>query len=397
MKIKRLRSLIVIVLICILVVTVLPYSGCRNIGTDKNALPVVIGAIFNLSGAQSGLGIPSSQGAKLAVLDANKNGGFNGREIDLIVADGKTDTAVVSGQTNQIIEHHPDVAALFGLSDTDMVLAAAPVAAASNRVFLTSGATSPKLPSEVSEYLFLACFGDNVQAAAGAEWAYYGLNARSVAIIYNEDHEYTRLLQGYFISRFTELGGKVNLIQSYKAKTLESTLHQLNIPDTTELIYLASWPDEVVEAVDFLKANGFMGPILGGDSFDAESIWQQNPGIESVYYTTHAYLGTDNPDTTITDFSNAYYQEWGTYPDSFAALAYDAVRLILTAIKDAGTTDPDHVRLALSGIENFKGITGTISYGTGNRIPLKSVSLIGVNGGKLSLVEQVMPEKVPAP
>jgi len=397
MKIKKLRLLSAIMLCRIVVIAILPYSGCRNIVTDNSTSPIVIAAIFNLSGAQSGLGVPSSQGAKLAVMDANKNGALNGREIDLIVADGKTDTTVISRQTNQIIEHNPDVAALFGLSDTDMVLSAAPVAAASNRVFITSGATSPKLPSEVPEYLFLACFGDNVQAAAGAEWAYYGLNARSVAIIYNKEHEYTRLLQGYFISRFTELGGKVNLIQSYKAKTLESTIHQLKVPDTTDMIYLASWPDEVVDAVDLLKANGFMGPILGGDSFDAESIWQQNPGIDSVYYTTHAYLGADNPDTTITDFRNAYFEAWGTYPDSFAALAYDAVRLILTAIKNAGTTDPDHVRLALSGIENFKGITGTISYGTGNRIPLKSVSLIGVNGGKLSLVEQVMPEKVPAP
>ncbi|MEZ4678407.1 MAG: hypothetical protein R2932_29740 [Caldilineaceae bacterium] len=47
----------------------------------------------------------------------------------------------------------------------------APAAAAAQRLFLTSGATSPQLPAQVPDYLYLACFGDNVQAAAAAEWA----------------------------------------------------------------------------------------------------------------------------------------------------------------------------------------------------------------------------------
>jgi len=43
----------------------------------------------------------------------------------------------------------------MGLSDTDMVMASALVAARNRRFFLTSGATSPQLPSQVPENFFV--------------------------------------------------------------------------------------------------------------------------------------------------------------------------------------------------------------------------------------------------
>jgi branched-chain amino acid transport system substrate-binding protein len=64
-----------------------------------------------------------------------------------------------------------------------MALAAARVAAVSHRVFLTSGATSPELPGAVPGFLFLACFGDNAQASAAAEWACQDRSARTVSIL----------------------------------------------------------------------------------------------------------------------------------------------------------------------------------------------------------------------
>ncbi len=95
---------------------------------------------------------------------------------------------------------------LIGFSDTDMVLAAASIAAKNKRVFLTSGATSPELPRQVPQYLFLACFGDNVQAAAGAEWAVKTLKARTAVVLYKQTSTYAKLLHGYFQTRFKQTG-----------------------------------------------------------------------------------------------------------------------------------------------------------------------------------------------
>jgi branched-chain amino acid transport system substrate-binding protein len=134
--------------------------------------PVSLGAIYDLSGAQGELDRPSSRGALLAVKEANRSGGVLGRPVRMVPEDGQSQPPIAAARTAKLLRDFPRTAALFGLSDTDMVLAAAPVAAAQGRVFLTSGATSPRLPAEVPEFLYLACFGDNVQAAAAAEWAY---------------------------------------------------------------------------------------------------------------------------------------------------------------------------------------------------------------------------------
>ncbi|MCB0108556.1 MAG: acetolactate decarboxylase, partial [Caldilineaceae bacterium] len=153
---------------------------------------IVLGALYNLTGAQSGLDIPSAQGAQLAVAEVNRQGGLLGRPVHLALADGESDPAVLAAKTTAMLADFPQVTAFLGLSDTDMVLGAAPVAAAAQRLFLTSGATSPQLPAQVPDYLYLACFGDNVQAAAAAEWAYAELSARRAAILYDAEMLYTQ-------------------------------------------------------------------------------------------------------------------------------------------------------------------------------------------------------------
>jgi branched-chain amino acid transport system substrate-binding protein len=174
------------------------------------ATPVKIGAIYNLSGAQAALGQPSLRGAQLAVKQLNAGGGVLGRQIELKAYDGKTDPAVIRQHTQTLVTSD-QVVALIGLNDTDMLLAAAPIAAKVEKVFLTSGATSPQLPKQVPEYLYLACFGDNTQAAAGAEYAYETLHTKTAYLLFDKSMDYARLLTDYFKTRFVELGGEVVL------------------------------------------------------------------------------------------------------------------------------------------------------------------------------------------
>lgn len=170
--------------------------------------PIRLGAIYNLAGAQSSLDSPSANGAKLAVKELNARGGIGGQELQLVLYDGKTDKGTITACAHRLIETDR-VCAIVGFSDTDMVLAAAPVAAEAGTVFITSGASSPKLPGEVPEYLFLACFGDNVQAAAGAEYAIAHLGLKTAYLLVDDEMEYTRLLAAYFKARYTELGGSI--------------------------------------------------------------------------------------------------------------------------------------------------------------------------------------------
>ena len=135
-----------------------------------SAAPVKIGAVYCNAGQQKALDEPSWRGAQAAVALRNKSGGINGRPVELIRIAADSTPASVAAAVRSALTANPDMAALIGLSDSDLALDAGREARKAAKVFVTSGATSPLLPAQVGGRFFLTCFGDNVQAAAAAEW-----------------------------------------------------------------------------------------------------------------------------------------------------------------------------------------------------------------------------------
>jgi len=58
---------------------------------------------------------------------------------------------------------------------------------------------------------------------------------------------------------------------------------------------------------------------------------------------------------------------------------------------------PAAVKAALESTKDFKGITGAITFAPGSHVPQKGVTVIDIEGGKLTLGGEVVPEKVPSP
>jgi len=71
--------------------------------------------------------------------------------------------------------------------------------------------------------------------------------------------------------------------------------------------------------------------------------------------------------------------------------------LLAAAIEKAGSTEVGAVLGALSTLRDFHGVTGTISFVDGSRIPLKSVTIIRVADGKRNFAEQIVPAHVANP
>jgi len=365
-------------------------------GQDVFEGPIVLASVYNLTGFQAVLDVPSSNGSMLAVSKINANGGVLHRELSLLAVEGDSDAAGLSTKTGQVLDQHPETVALFGLSDTDMVLGAAPVAASHQRVFLSSGATSPKLPAQVPEFLFLACFGDNVQAAAGAEWAYDALATRTTQVLFDPSNSYTDLLRRYFVDRFESLGGTITEVTSIDPRAEPITLPPIGDVD---LVFLSvETAEDAARVIPLLRDAGYAGPVLGGDGYDSETTWESSPGVSDVYFTTHVYLGADSPKPQVSAFVSAYTAAYpGQEPSAFAALGYDAVGLIAAALERAGEVTPAAVASGLSDLQGYGGVTGTISFEGGRRIPTKSVSILEIGSGHQTFVTELVPASVPDP
>ncbi len=361
---------------------------------------IKIGGGFALTGDEASLDVPAANGAKLAVKEINAAGGVLGRQLELIIHDSQYKPDVTAQTAKQFVEQ--DKVPLFiGYTDTDSVIAAGPTMQAAKIPFITVGATSPKIPKQIGDMMFLACFGDNVQAAAGAEFAFkkFGKNAY---LLWDKGVEYTTLLGGYFKSRFTELGGTLLLEDSYgdKETNFSSQIAKVKaLPTKPDFYYVAAMPYNVGPVVKQFRDAGITGPIVGGDGYDTPDLVKvAGAAANNVFFSTHALMDATGGTDGIKKFIAAYKTEYGHEPENaFAALGYDTVYLLADAVKRAGGTDSAAVKAALEGTKDFKGITGAITFSADAHVPQKGVTIIDVESGKFTLGAEVVPEKVPAP
>ncbi len=361
-------------------------------------LTLRVGAIYDVSGPQSSLDSPSAAGARLAASDPTLPG--RGREVSigLSLVDGGAGAGTLAERAAELAGRS-DVG--IGLSDTDGVLAAAPPFQAVGVPFVTSGATSPALPAQVGDRLWLACFGDNVQAAAGAEYAAKAFGMTAV-VLFDTSADYTRGLSRYFIAAFRGLGGTVNTIVPYPGHTTSLASRAGQIAGATprpDFVYLAALPTNVGNLVRSLRDAGIAIPILGGDGLDTpDLVAQAGPTADGVAFTTHAFLSATDGSPAVRAFVAKYRAAYGEDPpNAFAALGYDTVALVADAAARAGSPDPAAIQRALGATVDFPGVTGRITFADGSHIPRKEVAIVEIRDGKPQLAATIMPGSVPAP
>ena len=381
--------LILLCLLCLFPATILWAQSTSTIN---------IGAIYNLTGRQAPLGVPSSQGAELAVAQINQNQGILDRSVHLDLKNGQTNPEILVKIAEGFVKND-HVNLIIGLNDDNMVLVVAPLITAAGKLFVTSGATSPLLPLLIPHRFYMACFGDNTQAAAAAEFAYQKLKVRHAVVLYDEGMDYTKELRKYFIQAFKQLGGNVvfQAAFSHRYPSIDKQIQIIKqLKKKPQLIYLAAGPTELPALIRAIRRAGLLMPIMGGDSYVGRKlVAQDKASANNVYYTTHAYFSLHSGAKKDRQFVDAYMKKFHRLPTAGAGLAYDAVYLLKKAIVKAKSISPEAVAKALQSIRGFVGVTGTMSYSAQQHMPKKSVAIVRIQSGKASLVDEWQPTNVP--
>ena len=140
---------------------------------------------------------------------------------------------------------------------------------------------------------------------------------------------------------------------------------------------------------------GLTQPLLGADGWDAPELWQLGgDALNGSFITTH--YSVDDPSPAIQRFVQDYKQRYGNLlPDAHAALAYDAMRVLVDAIARAHTTESTQLRDALAKTKGFAGVTGVISMDS-DRNAVKPAVVLKLQDAKYIYQETIQPE-MPAP
>jgi branched-chain amino acid transport system substrate-binding protein len=91
----------------------------------------------------------------------------------------------------------------------------------------------------------------------------------------------------------------------------------------------------------------------------------------------------------LQNFVKAYTAKYGKTPDALAALAYDATRLLIQGISEAGVDDSTKVAEAMAKIK-YDGVSGTVVYDAQHN-PVKNAAIIEIEGGKQTIFKSVAP------
>jgi branched-chain amino acid transport system substrate-binding protein len=106
------------------------------------------------------------------------------------------------------------------------------------------------------------------------------------------------------------------------------------------------------------------------------------PAAEGAISGAAWFIGAETPGNQ--DFIRAYKARYGSDPDQFAAQAYAGAHIFATAIKNAGSADPQAIRDAMARIKDLDTVLGKFSFDV-NRNPVYEPVLQVVKDGKFAL------------
>jgi branched-chain amino acid transport system substrate-binding protein len=236
------------------------------------------------------------------------------------------------------------------------------------------------------EYIFRACFLDPFQGGALASFAREDLQATTAAVMYDKGNDYVLGLAEYFREAFEARGGQVLVYEAYTAEDTDFSAILSKVADAgPDVLFLPDYYKKVNLIGKQAKEKGITATLMGGDGWDSADL--DLAAVDGGYHSNH-YSPAD-PRSVVTDFLAGYQAEYGKAPDALAVLAYDATNVLLEAVKQAGTNDPEKVRDALAGIE-FEGVAGVITFNEEGD-PIKTAAINQATGGEMVFVKWVAP------
>jgi branched-chain amino acid transport system substrate-binding protein len=346
---------------------------------------VKIGVFLSLTGSTAAYGISSLNAIKLATDEVNRNGGINGRQVELVVEDDHSNTDEVPGIVNKLIKEDK-VDALIAEPISTRAMAAAPIAQQNRVVMISPASVKPEVTMH-GDYIFRACFISSTEAEAIAKFAVNKLKARKAAMILDYKNDYAMVLGKFFIESFAKAGGQVANQQGYIAGDTDIKAQLSSIlamkPD---MIFAPGFYTTAPMVVQSIKQSGFKGIIIGSDGWDSPRLLEGgSEPFEGVYFANHFWVGSDH--RIVKEFVATYRAKYGVDPDAGAATAYDAARMLFDAFKRAQSIEKPAVRDALAQTKGFAGVTGKITLDANRNAHVPVYMLRIEKGGKFTLQE----------
>ena len=368
-------------------------AGCG--GGEKKADTIKVGANLEMTGGSASYGISSKNAIELAFKEINEKGGINGKQLELVVADNKSEAAEATNAMQKLVSQD-NVVAVIGPNLSSSVIAASAINNSAKVLDIAPMATNPyvtvdQASGKTKDFNYRTCFIDPFQGTVMAKFATAELGVGNAAVLIDNSSDYAKGLAQFFKENFVKEGGAVTAEESYLQKDTDFKATLTKIKATNpDFLYVPGYYQEVGLIVKQARELGMNMPIAGGDGWDSAKMPEiaGAAALNNTYFSS-LYSPEDSSDINK-NFVAAYEKAYGQKPDVFAALSYDSALLVAEAIKNAGSTEPAKISEAMAKINGFSGVSGSVTFDDKHN-PVKSAVILEYKDGAQSLKTKINP------
>ena len=369
-------------------------AGCGG-GEKKSAdtgKEIVIGVNAELTGNVANYGKSMLSGFELAVEEANKAGGIDGKKIKVVTADNKSEPSESGNAATKLVTQNK-VVAVVGPAVSGCVAAEEPVLTANKIPLIAPCATAPGITldkdGKTKQFVFRACFIDPYQGDIMAQFASKDLKVKKVAILHDSSSDYSKGLAQVFTKVFTAAGGTITADEAFLSKDVDFKASLTKIKAANpEAIYIPGYYEEVAKIIKQAREIGLNCPLMGSDGWDSPKL-VEIAGKEATNkgYFTNAYTAEDT-DPGVQKFVKAYQGKFNKVPDVFAMEGYNAGLVLFNAIKTAKSTDGVKIAEAMAKTKDLQVANGKFSYDEKHN-PITTALIIEMKDGKMTLNKKI--------
>jgi branched-chain amino acid transport system substrate-binding protein len=355
--------------------------GAIGGGGDTLRLGLAI-PLTDMAGKPDVYGVSSAKGAELAVDELNAARAFGGRVLALRTVNDRGDGEVAIAVADSLVKDR-QILGVVGHAYSGATIQAAQVYDG-NLAAVAITATSPEI-SRLGDWIYRVASSDSANAVALAQTARQ--MGQRVAVLYSND-DYGQGLARTFVSALRAAGGNVAGMDPFLDDTEDFTPYLRRMSARgVDVVFVAGLQDPAARAITQAQQVGLTARFIGGDG--VEGLMGMGPRYDG---TTVGVLFHPEMSDSSRAFVQRYRARFGEDPDSQAALAYDAVRLVAAALR-AGERDREGVRAWLhdvgrpGGPPAFEGIAGTVAFDENGDPVNKRFPMGVIRGGRIVLPE----------
>ncbi len=305
------------------------------------------------------LGRAMLHGAELAINEANARGGYCGKPFRLRL---HNDAAIWGASSNEIVKmvYDDNAWAMLGSISGDSTHIALRVSLKAELPIVNSASTDPTIPETIIPWILTSIQDDRVQGYTLARRIYTDLGLKRIALL-RVNERYGRFGVIKFRDASRRLGHPVVIEQKFMPGDTDFS-RQLRVINESRADGIVLWTDaaEAGMILKQMRAAGMKQPVFGAARVVGDDLLKiagpAAEGLEAVYP-----FNPTRDDAAWLDFQKRFTAAYKEKVDSFSALAFDTMNILLDAICRGGL-NRGRIRDALYSVEHYKGVTGEMIF-----------------------------------